>query len=510
MDDHGLSSRFLVSVSRDKIASFLNSYPDGIIFSDNAGNILFLNRELETMLGYSANEVIGKPLEAIIPPGEQQKHQVGFGRLTHGEDTVVAGRHIEANGLCKDGSTIPIAMTHHLIKDGDNQLNFCVIADMSREYELRGLLYQQTITDPLTGLFNRRYFDGRISQEFKRARRYQRLFSVVIIDIDGFKQANDLFGHSFGDEMLLKATEIFREVLREGDTICRYGGDEFAMILPETTKEAAIDVSERLRSIFAKKCCVKEKRMSLTLSMGVASHPEDGNCEIDLIGAADRRMYQSKQNGGNIVTAYNLTEAGDSNEEAMISLLTRLIHLVEKNREWRSQDGVCHSQEIRALGVEVGRRLGLSPDRLHLYEQAAMLHDIGTIHIPSTIFNKKEKLTDSEIDEIRKHTQIGEEILGLLDGGHNQDLAKLKKIVSQHHEWVDGNGYPLGLKGDEIMIEAKILAVTDAYSAMRMTRPYRSAFTSEEIVKELKQKAGEQFDSEIVDVLLELLDLNMP
>ena len=508
MDDKALSSEFLSSVTKDKIAAFLNDYPDGVIFSDNAGNIVFLNKEVEAMFGYSSNEVLGKPLETVIPPAKQQEHKAGLEKLVHGKHSVIAGQHSESNGLCKDGSTIPVSMAHHLIKEGANQLNFCVINDMSRQYALQAELYQQTITDPLTGLFNRRYFDDRIKQEFTRASRYQRLFSVVIIDIDGFKQANDLFGHTFGDEMLIRATDIFREVLREGDMVYRYGGDEFAMILPETTKEGTIEVTERLRSIFAKKCCEKDKRVSLTLSIGIASHPEDGISDFDLIGAADRRMYQSKKNGGNIVTAYNLQESGESDDDAMITLLTRLIHMVEKNREWQSQDGVCHSQEIRALGVEIGRKLGLSPSRLHLYEQSAMLHDIGTIHIPASILNKKEKLAETEIDEMRKHTQVGEEILGLLDSEHNQDLAELKKIVSQHHEWVDGNGYPYGLKGNEIMIEAKILAVTDAYSAMRMGRSYRPALTTKEIITELKKMSGIQFDPEIVGVLLDLLDLN--
>ncbi len=507
MESTELSSDFLCSLSKDKVLTFLNNFPDGVIFSDESGNILFLNQEMKDIFGYSTGEIVGRPIESVISSEAQENISNSFSEPVHVDSSVITGRYIEAKAMRKDGSYVPLEMSHHLIKENGNELNFFLIRNMSQQFELQEKLYQQTITDSLTGLFNRRYFDERIKQEFHRASRYQRLFSVVIIDIDGFKQANDLLGHSFGDEMLVKATDIFREVLRDGDTVYRYGGDEFAMILPETTKEGALDVSERLREIFAKKCCVKEKRVSLTLSIGVASHPEDGNSEFDLIGAADRRMYQSKQNGGNNVTGYNLNESGDSDDDALIILLTKLIHLVEKNREWKTEEGICHSQEIRALGVDIGRKIGLSPSRLHLYEQAAMLHDIGTIHIPSSIFNKREKLTESEIGEIRKHTQVGEEILGLLDNNHNQDLAELKKIVSQHHEWVDGNGYPYGLKSDEIMIEAKILAVTDAYSAMRMARSYRPQLSTEEIVKELKGMAGKQFDPEIVDVLLALLGL---
>jgi len=508
MGSKSVSSDFLFALSKDKLATFLNDFPDGVVFSDMSGNILFSNKEFENIFGYSSDEVRGKSLETVIPSELQEKYREGFDKLVHGNASVVTGRQIESQGLHKDGSSVPIEMSHHLIKEADNHLSFSLIRNMSQQVKLQDKLYQQTITDPLTGLFNRRYFDERIKQEFHRSSRYQRLFSVMIIDIDGFKQANDLFGHSFGDEMLVRATSIFREVLRDGDTVYRYGGDEFAMILPETAKEGALDLSERLLTTFAKSCCVKEKRISLTLSVGIASHPEDSNNEFDLIRAADRRMYQSKENGGNLVTAYNLRESGESDDDAFILLLTKLILLVEKNRNWQSKEGVSHSQEIRALGVDIGRKLGLSVDRLHLYEQAAMLHDIGTIHIPMAIFNKKEKLTKQEVKEIQRHTEVGEEILSLLDADHNRDLSELKKIVSQHHEWVDGNGYPRGLKGDEILIEAKILAVTDAYSAMKAARSYRPALTTKEIVIELNQMSGKQFAPEVVDVLLDLVNHN--
>lgn len=494
-------------LSRDKVVTFLNGFPYGVVFSDKSGKILFVNDETENIFGYSKNEVVGKPVEVVLPAELNQKLGDGGDEFDYDNPSIVSKRRIESKCPHKDGSLVPIEFSYHLIKDDGNQFNLSIIRNMSQQIELQERLYQETITDSLTGLFNRRYFDNRIIQECHRASRYQRLFSIIILDIDGFKQANDLFGHSFGDEMLVKATKIFREVLRDGDTACRYGGDEFALILPETTKEGAVELAERLRSVFANNCNIKEKRISLTLSIGVASHPEDGSNEVDLVRVADRRMYQSKESGGNIITAYNIKDA-DESDDAFILLLTRLIHLVEKNRGWHSQEGVSHSQEIRALGVEIGRKLCLPEERLRLYEHAAMLHDIGTIHIPRSLFDKKGKLTEQEIKEIRKHTEVGEEILGLMDTTHNPDIAELKTIVSQHHEWVDGNGYPRGLKGEEILPEAKILAVTDAYSAMRTSRAYRPALTSKEVVNELKQMSGKQFDSEVVNILLELLDLD--
>lgn len=500
---------FLFPMSKGRVASFLHDFPDGVIFSDKSGSILYSNNEMENIFGYSNYELLGMTIESVIPSELQKYSYDGSEKQFYFKDSLAEGHHIESKGLHKDGSLVPIEMSHRLINDNYNQLNFSLIRNISHQFAQQEKLYLQSITDSLTGLFNRRYFDEQISQEFHRASRYQRIFSVMIIDIDGFKQANDLFGHSYGDEMLGRASDIFREVFRDGDSVYRYGGDEFAIILPETTKEGALDLSKRLGTIFAKKCCDKEKRISLTLSIGIGSHPEDGGNEVDLIKLADRRMYQSKEIGGNIVTAYNLREPDEHNDDEDFDLLlTRLNHMVERNRHWESPKGVSHSQKIRALGVEIGRKLDLSPDRLRLYEHAAMLHDIDTFHIPKSIFHKKDKLTEEEVKEIRRHTDVGEEILSSMNADYNQDLAVLKTIVSQHHEWIDGNGYPRGLKGDEILIEARLLAVTDAYSAMKLPRSYRPALSEEEIVAELKRMAGKQFDSEIIDVFLGLLAHN--
>ncbi len=508
MDPKTFPTKLLFPLPKAKIGAFVDSYPDGIVFSDTTGNIIYLNQKALEIFGYAAGELIGQPLRMLIPSELHERPTQGLDKLNQTEAAVAAGSKIETRGARKDCTTVPIEISHHKISQGDRQLNFCLINDISRQHELQAQLYQQTITDPLTGLFNRRHFDDRLKQEFTRASRYQRFFSVAIIDIDGFKQANDLFGHAFGDEMLVLATKTFKEVLRDGDTAFRYGGDEFAIIFPETTKEGALEVAERLRDIFAKRTHLRKKRLKLSLSIGLASHPEDGKSDSELIKAADRRMYQSKESGGNAISAYNLGGEHASEDDALIMLLTKLIHLVEKHRHMESPDGLCHSQEIRALGIEIGRKLDLDPHRLHLYEQAAMLHDIGAIHIPNSILNKREKLSPAEIEEIRKHTLIGEEILGLLDTQHNPDLATLQTIVSQHHEWVDGNGYPHGLKGDELLLEAKILAVTDAYSSMKMAHPYRQAMPKAKILSEFRRMAGIQFDAEVVAALIEVTALD--
>ena len=492
------------AVSAAMAAGFLEYFPDGIIFVDHNGVIQFFNQEAGRIFGYARDEIIGRPVQSLISPEMQERHVEGFSRLRQSDDAVVSAKKTEITGLRKDGNSIPIEWSYHMFKDDSATLFFCCVTDISERTELQNQLYQQTITDPLTGLFNRRYFDERLQQEFSRASRYRRHFSLVIIDIDGFKQANDFHGHAFGDEMLVKASKLFLEVLRDEDTIYRYGGDEFAMILPETPKEGAIELAERLRRKFAKRCCVEDKRLKFTLSIGIASHPDDGEEEDELVGTADRRMYHSKGNGGNLITAHHMKEE-DTDEDAVLRSLNTLVHAVEKKLGGKSAAGLSHSQEIRSLAIGIGRHLGLPVDRLYLLEQAAVLHDFGILYVQSSIMGKPGELTPEEMEEIQRHAIVGEQILGLL-ASEGSDLDDLPRVVGQHHEWIDGSGYPRGLKGDEILMEARILGICDSYSAMRTHRAHRPALKREEAIKELKLLSGTQFDPQVVDALLSVLN----
>jgi diguanylate cyclase (GGDEF)-like protein/PAS domain S-box-containing protein len=492
------------AVTAAMASGFLESFPDGIIFIDNDGAISFFNQEAGRIFGYARDEIIGKPVELLILPEMHERHVDGIKQLRQCDDVSVSGKKTEIKGLRKDGGSVPIEWSYHMFKDDSATLFFCCVTDISERTELQNKLYRQTITDPLTGLFNRRYFDERLKQEFSRASRYRRNFSLVIIDIDGFKQANDLHGHAFGDEMLVKASKLFLEVLRDEDTIYRYGGDEFAMILPETPKEGAIELAERLRRKFAKRCCVEDKRLKFTLSIGIASHPDDGEEEDELVGTADRRMYHSKGNGGNLITAHQMREELESDEDAVLRSLNTLVYAIEKKLGGKSAAGLSHSQEIRSLALAIGRRLGMSVERLYLLEQAAVLHDFGILYVQSSIMGKPGELTREEMDEIQRHAIVGEQILGLL-AAETSDLADLPKVVGQHHEWMDGGGYPRGLKGEEIFMEARILGLCDAYSAMRTHRAHRSALTEEEAISELKRLSGSQFDPKVVDALLDVL-----
>ena len=501
-NDYG-KLNFLFPISSSTLNNFLNIYSSGVVFLNEDGEALYANKKMEKILDCGRGEIINTPLDRFFAVEDRPKLAATLKTIIHSSETNTENPFNIA-AIKKNGEQVSVSISYNVIQENGKKLFLCIIDDISAHVNLQDELYKQAITDSLTGIFNRRHFVKKMSQEFNRAKRYSRSFSVIIIDIDGFKSANDIHGHSFGDQMLIKATKIFGSVLREGDSIYRYGGDEFAMLLPETTKEGSIDVAERLKNIFASDFSNNKNRIHLSLSMGVASYPEDGKDEKGLIGSADQRMYYSKERGGNMVTAYDELDYLGNNTCQTLHSLINLANLMETKRGIGSH-GLNHSQEIRALSIEIAHRLNMSDDKISLIEQASMLHDIGLISIPTHIFEKKDSLSETEYDEIKRHTLIGEEIIEMFaQGSQNDELNQIKQIVGQHHERLDGSGYPRGLKAKQICPEARILAVTDTYNAMRSTRPYRDAVPLKQTLEEIKSLSGSHFDSKMVDHLINI------
>lgn len=495
-------------VSKSMIDSLMEDCVDAIIVTDQKGKINFWNKKAKTIFGFSRKEIVGQPIFTLISKEYLNKYQTIFNRFFNRKNTILKGELIELECLNKKGKLISVEMSLSTIKEGSKFLLFGLIRDISTRVGLQQKLYQQAITDSLTGAYNRRYFDEMLKNEFIRANRYKKPFSVIVIDVDALKQANDLYGHSFGDKVLIKATDVFREGIRTVDTVYRYGGDEFVIILPETEKESALEIAERLRSNFVKKCKVKNKRIKLSLSIGLASFPEDSSDEKGLIASADRRMYYSKGEGGNIVTAHRINEFFGTQNETFLHSLTSLTLLMEKRRnDLDPSYGIGKTHKKRDLTMEMGRRAGLSSAGISLLEIASQLHDIGMLFIPEVI-SKRGKLYRNEWIEIHKHPLIGEDILkSVLSSSDKKEVKNLPKIVGQHHEWVNGKGYPGKLKGNQILLEARILHVADAYEAMSSDRPYRKALKIKEIVGEFKKYSSKQFDPEIIKILFSIESL---
>ena len=373
--------------------------------------------------------------------------------------------------------------------------------------------WEQAIRDDLTKLYNFRYFHEYLDKEISRCAEAKGIFSLILLDLDFFKTYNDVYGHLAGDKALIKVAQAMQESIRPSDVAARYGGDEFVVILPETGLEQAKAVAERIRE----NVCLKFQNYGcslLTVSLGVAAYPEHGRTKQQLLTSVDRALYRSKNLGRNLVTETAL-EIGmaelaaqaekDFLKEQMRGMQLDTIYTLAAAIYARDNYTYEHSKKVTQYAVAMAEELGLSDEHKQLINNAAMLHDIGKIGIPESVLNKPGPLTSSERELIQYHVTIGETILNQMPY-----LRSLATIVRHHHERYDGYGYPDGLSKENIPLEARILAIADAFHAMTSDRPYRKALTREEAIEEMIRYAGTQFDPHLVPLFVNIVQSRPP
>ncbi len=361
----------------------------------------------------------------------------------------------------------------------------------------------QADRDPVTGLLNHRAFHECLDREFNRARRAGRSFSVVMMDLDGFKLFNDTYGHPTGDRVLREVTALISGILRVSDLLGRYGGDEFVALLPETGAEGAKSLAERIRHAIAEHGFAPSDgpAVPIRLSLGFATYPQDARHGHELVGFADSNLYVSKRRGGNTVTG---CEPGTEESDAFagsFGVLDGLIEAVDNKDRYTRQ----HSEEVTGYSMTIARAMGLSDESQRTLRMAGLLHDVGKIGVPDRILRKPGRLNEEEFGIMRQHASLGEMIIKDLP-----NVGELVAAVGAHHERFDGTGYPQGRKGEDIPLLGRILAVADAYSAMTEDRPYRKALTPAEARGELRQVAGAQLDPQLVQLLLDKLPEDAP
>ncbi len=369
-------------------------------------------------------------------------------------------------------------------------------------------LEQRSRIDELTGLFNRRHFEERLKEEVSRQTRYGDVFSIFMLDLDNFKAYNDTYGHPAGDILLGQMGKIIKGSVRNVDQAFRYGGDEFVIILPQTTREDAYAVAERVRVQIAKR--MEKEAIAVTASIGLANYPADGVVADELIDVADNALYHAKRAGGNriLLSSDALSELPDEggvhgtyNKRSGLSAVYALVSAVEAKDSFMYD----HSRKVNTYAVALAEAIGLSPDQVTNVSTAALLHDIGNIGISDKILNKKGRLNEEDWKAIKTHPKLGATIIGNI-----RHLAPCVNIVLYHHERWDGGGYPEGLQREQIPIEARILAIADSFEAMTSVRPYRPPLPLKEIVKQLKQGAGLQFDPNLVDAFIGIVEAGLP
>jgi diguanylate cyclase (GGDEF)-like protein/putative nucleotidyltransferase with HDIG domain len=352
----------------------------------------------------------------------------------------------------------------------------------------KALLHEQSIEharhDSLTGLLGHRVFHEVLEAQIAAADP----FSVLLFDIDDFKQVNDLHGHQTGDHTLRLVSDALRQATRSGDSVFRIGGEEFCALLPGLAELDAVAVAEGVRQRVS--AMVATLPTPVTVSAGVASFPAHGPGRDELLACADAALYASKRGGKNRTSL----AGGETPRDLTPSRRDVGLDLLHK----KDPDTVSHSVHVAILTVEIARSLGLDDARLDDLRTAARLHDIGKIAIPDAILNKPGRLDEEEFRIIKTHAVVGAELL------NSWGLDGAASIVLQHHERIDGSGYPSGLCGEEIRLESRIVHAADAYVAMMRDRPYRKAMRQDDAFAELVRYSGSQFDPAVVAALVEL------
>jgi diguanylate cyclase (GGDEF)-like protein len=399
-------------------------------------------------------------------------------------------------------------------------------------------LQQQSITDGLTGIKTRRFFWEALTAEWKRASRSGRPFSVVLIDLDKFKEVNDTMGHFEGDLVLARVGRLLEQKSRQSNVVARYGGDEFIVLMPETGPEQAQVLAERLRHWMSTDPMLEEHH--ITGSFGVASFPTHGFSVEDIIRVADAGMYVSKRSGGNRVSAAEAFAEGEefaaqrqqisayiegflqrehngpehleeltsmllkfcggtdkNKDDCNVPLLKESIEVLSRAAESREMRTAGHGDLVARYAEIIARALHMPPEETADLVYAARVHDVGKIFVPERILNKPGPLTEDEFFLVRMHARVGAEIVGVLP--HS---TMMRQAIEHHHQRFDGTGYPDGAKGEQIPQWARIIALADAYANMLTEQSLAAARTPEQALDELSKMTGTGFDGMLVRLLL--------
>lgn len=366
-------------------------------------------------------------------------------------------------------------------------------------------LREISVTDSLTGLYNKRYFDLRLAEEVARSRETGQPLALLMLDIDHFKHYNDTFGHTAGDGVLREVARILRETSRQGDVPCRCGGEEFALILPGAGSEQALAAAERVRRAVARHAFpggAAQPEGRLTVSVGAAVFPGDAAGPAELVERADQALYRAKDAGRNAIRLFadDGITGPEADAEEDVRNIPRVIKSLMALASLKDRYTYGHSERVARYAGAIAERLGLHPGEVRRVKYAALVHDLGFAGIDPELLTKPGALTDTEMEIVRSHTVLGVSIIEPFG-----DLRDLIPLVAHHHENWDGSGYPQGLRGERIPLGARILGIADAYDAMRRHRPYRAALSLDEAVRELRENAGTQFDPRIASLFIEYL-----
>ncbi|HEY9679202.1 MAG TPA: diguanylate cyclase [Drouetiella sp.] len=391
--------------------------------------------------------------------------------------------------------------------------------------ELFRQVEQQAVTDPMTGLFNRRYFQEQLAKEIDRYQRFGHAFSFIIVDLDYLKKINDTLGHHAGDAAIKHIANITKKSVRDVDTVGRFGGEEFVVLLPETELQPARMVAERICAAIRERE-IDEDIGTVTASIGLATFPYDAQDREKLFELADQALFLAKHRGRNQVCSvaedlipsiaegnappmqiermpvikaqdHGIVDLAMVSEKGILGVFAQIMQAVEK------KDAYSEERSPKAYGYasKIAQALHLSKEEAEVVSLAAVLSNLGKISIPEDVLQKPGPLTEEEMAMVKRAPMIGAKLLEPA-----KLLHRVGQIIEAFHEHWDGSGYPKGMKENDIPPGSRIIAIVDAYTSMTSDRPYRKALTKNEAVKILQDGAGKEWDPRLVKIFISLIN----
>jgi diguanylate cyclase (GGDEF)-like protein/PAS domain S-box-containing protein len=461
--------------SEERHRKILTAIKDGYFEVDLTGNIVFCNEAASRMLGYTEDEFIGINYRTIC-----RDHKYVFNTFNRLFQTGKTEHALTTEMIQKNGTIVYGELTLSVILDQDGTiLGFRGIGrDVTERKQYEDQLKYLSLHDQLTGLHNRTFFENELLR-LGNSRDYP--VTIIVADLDGLKILNDTVGHEQGDQLLISCAEIMKKSLRQADLLARIGGDEFVIILPRTEFKTGKEIAGRIHASINAHNNKQAGYLPLSISTGISTSINKSKSLQDTFIEADDLMYRDKLNKGVVARSQIF--------KSLIAALGKKDYL---------SDG--HGRRLEQFCMQIGRKVGLSEKKLSDLRLLSQAHDLGKVGIPDRILFKIGRLTDLEWQLMKQHSEKGYRI-----ALSSADLSGAAGFILKHHENWDGTGYPLGIKGEEIPVESRILALADAYDAMTSDRTYREALSKQDALAELQKCSGSQFDPDLTKVFLSIL-----